>query len=134
MKIALASAPVKNRNIAFNVQSIVDAIEKCGGKTDLILFGESALQGFDSLCWNYEADKHMAVSLMDAPIQRMREAARKHQGIGTRLLHTVELHLREQGKTTAHVHLGGKEYFESRNFYPKHGYVEYAPSMMKKEL
>ena len=62
------------------------------------------------------------------------KAARKHQGIGTRLLHTVELHLRENGKTAAHVHLGGKEYFESRSFYPKHGYVEYAPSMMKKEL
>ena len=62
------------------------------------------------------------------------KAARKHQGIGTRLLHTVELYLREQGKTAAHVHLGGKEYFESRSFYPKHGYKEYAPSMMKKEL
>ena len=62
------------------------------------------------------------------------KAARKRQGIGTRLLHTVELHLREQGKTAVHVHLGGKEYFESRSFYPKHGYKEYAPSMMKKEL
>ena len=62
------------------------------------------------------------------------KAARKRQGIGTRLLHTVELHLREQGKTAAHVHLGGKEYFESRSFYPKHGYREYAPDMMKKEL
>ena len=62
------------------------------------------------------------------------KAARKRQGIGTRLLHTVELHLREQGKTAAHVHLGGKEYFESRSFYPKHGYKEYAPDMMKKEL
>ena len=62
------------------------------------------------------------------------KAAKKRQGIGTRLLHTVEQHLREQGKTAAHVHLGGKEYFESRSFYPKHGYKEYAPSMMKKEL
>lgn len=62
------------------------------------------------------------------------KAARKRQGIGTRLLHTVELYLREQGKTAAHVHLGGKEYFESRSFYPKHGYKEYAPDMMKKEL
>lgn len=62
------------------------------------------------------------------------KAARRRQGIGTRLLHTVELHLREYGKTVAHVHLGGKEYFESRSFYPKHGYKEYAPSMMKKEL
>ena len=62
------------------------------------------------------------------------KAARKHQGIGTRLLHTAELHLRAQGKTAAHVHLGGKEYFESRSFYPKHGYKEYAPNMMKKKL
>lgn len=62
------------------------------------------------------------------------KAARKRQGIGTRLLHTVELHLREQGKTAAHVHLGGKEYFESRSFYPKHGYYAYDGDMMKKEL
>lgn len=62
------------------------------------------------------------------------KAVRKRQGIGTRLLHTAERHLREQGKTAAHVHLGGKEYFESRRFYPKHGYQVYAPDMMKKEL
>ncbi len=62
------------------------------------------------------------------------KAARKRQGIGTRLLHTAEQHLREQGKTAAYVHLGGKEYFESRSFYPKHGYREYAPGMMKKDL
>ena len=62
------------------------------------------------------------------------KAARKRLGIGTRLLHTVELHLREQGKTAAHVHLGGKEYFESRSFYPKHGYYAYDGDMMKKEL
>ena len=62
------------------------------------------------------------------------KAARKRQGIGTRLLYTVELHLKEQGKTAAIVHLGGKEYFESHCFYPKHGYKEYAPGMMRKEL
>lgn len=62
------------------------------------------------------------------------KAALKRQGIGTRLLRAAERHLQEEGKTAAHVHLGGKEYFESRSFYPKHGYREYAPSMMKKEL
>lgn len=62
------------------------------------------------------------------------KAARKRQGIGTRLLHAVEQHLREQEKTAVHVHLGGKAYFESHSFYPKHGYREYAPNMMKKEL
>ena len=62
------------------------------------------------------------------------KAARKRQGIGTRLLHTCELYLKEQRKTAAHVHLGGRDYFESYSFYPKHGYKEYAPNMMKKEL
>ena len=62
------------------------------------------------------------------------KAARKRQGIGARLLHTVEKHLHKQGKTAAHVHLDGKGYFESRRFYPKHGYKEYAPDMMNKEL
>ncbi len=62
------------------------------------------------------------------------KADRKRQGIGTSLLHTAEIHLRMQGKTAAHVHLGGKEYFESRSFYPKHGYVEYKDRWMKKEL
>ena len=62
------------------------------------------------------------------------KASRKRQGIGTRLLRTVESYLQDQRKTAAHVHLGGKEYFESRSFYPKHGYKEYAPNMMKKAL
>ncbi len=59
---------------------------------------------------------------------------RKRQGIGTALLQTAEAYIRNQGKTAVHVHLGGKEYFESHSFYPKHGYVEYKPSYMKKTL
>lgn len=78
MRVALASAPVKNRNIDFNLQSMLDAMEKCSGKADLILFGESVLQGFNSLCWDYETDKRTAVALTDPPIQRMREAAKKN--------------------------------------------------------
>ena len=62
------------------------------------------------------------------------KASRKRQGIGTCLFHTVEQYLVEQGKTAIHVHLGGKEFYESRHFYPKHGFVEYAPDMMKKQI
>lgn len=62
------------------------------------------------------------------------KATRKRQGIGTRLLQTAETHLRQQGKTAVYLHLGGKEFFESRSFYPKHGYTEYVPGRMKKEL
>lgn len=79
MKIALVSAPVKNRNMEFNLHAMIDAVEGCSGKADLILFGESVLQGFDSLCWDYETDKLMAVALTDAPIQRICEAARENK-------------------------------------------------------
>lgn len=58
----------------------------------------------------------------------------KRQGIGSELLKTAENCLREHGKTAAYVHLGGKEYFESRQFYPKHGYEECGPSYMRKQL
>ena len=58
----------------------------------------------------------------------------KRQGIGSALLETVERHIKAQGKTAAIVHLGGKEYFESYQFYPKHGYTEAAPRCMKKCL
>lgn len=78
MKIALASAPVKTRDIEFNMRAMTDAMNKASGQADVILFGESVLQGFDCLCWNYETDKQMAVSLTDAPIQRMCEAAREY--------------------------------------------------------
>ncbi len=58
----------------------------------------------------------------------------KRQGIGTKLLHTAEDYAREQGKTAVHVHLGGKEYFESRSFYPKQGYMQSADRIMRKDL
>lgn len=62
------------------------------------------------------------------------KASMKRQGIGSALLGTVETHLRSIGITAAHVHMGGQGYFESYSFYPKHGYTEYAPRYMKKEL
>ena len=59
----------------------------------------------------------------------------KHQGIGSALLKTVEEHLKAIGKKTVTVHLGNKEdFYESWQFYPKHGYVEFKPNYMRKEL
>ena len=78
MRIALASAPVKTGDIEFNIASMTDALRTVRGKADMIVFGESVLQGFDSLCWEYEQDKRTAVSLTDTPIQQMREAAREN--------------------------------------------------------
>lgn len=60
----------------------------------------------------------------------------KRQGIGTALLHTAEDWMRAQGITVSRVHMGGprEQWYESYAFYPKHGYTEYAPCYMKKEL
>lgn len=77
MKIALASAPVKNRDVSFNLQTMEAVIDSCKGKADVIVFGESVLQGFDCLCWEYEKDKAMAVQVTDTPIAQMQQAARK---------------------------------------------------------
>ena len=62
--------------------------------------------------------------------------SRKREGIGSLLLATVESAMREKGISTAHVHLGEpkEQWFESYSFYPKHGYTEYQPRYMKKEL
>lgn len=78
MRIALASVPVKNRNIEFNLQAMIDAMNEASGQAEVLLFGESVLQGFDCLCWDYETDKHMAVAVTDEPIQRMCKAARQY--------------------------------------------------------
>ena len=58
----------------------------------------------------------------------------KRRGIGSALLQTAEQHVKAAGYRYAIVHLGGKEYFESKQFYPKHGYVEIEPNYMRKEL
>lgn len=59
----------------------------------------------------------------------------KNRGVGTELLKTAENYLKAIGKKKIVVHLGDKEsFFESWNFYPKHGYKEYEPSYMVKEL
>ena len=47
----------------------------------------------------------------------------KRQGIGSALLETAETFARENERKVMKVHLGDKNtYFESRAFYPKHGY------------
>lgn len=79
MKIALAAMPVRNREVSFNLQTMVEAIGECGGKAELVLFGEAVLQGFDCLCWDYETDRQTAIPLTDSPIRLIRETARKNK-------------------------------------------------------
>ena len=64
------------------------------------------------------------------------KASEKHKGIGTALLQTAESEMRKQGISVSLVHLGEpkEQWFESYSFYPKHGYCEYQPRYMRKEL
>ena len=60
----------------------------------------------------------------------------KRRGVGSALLQTAEAAMRAAGVRVARVHLGEprEQWFESYAFYPKHGYREYAPRYMRKEL
>ena len=78
LRIALVSAPVKNKNVRFNLQAMLDALAAVRNAAELVVFGESVLQGFDCLSWNYEEDKAVAVSLNDEPILKMRQAAKEY--------------------------------------------------------
>lgn len=62
--------------------------------------------------------------------------AMKHTGIGTALLKVVEEEMIRNGISVSLVHLGEPktQWFESYSFYPKHGYYEYAPRYMRKDL
>ena len=59
----------------------------------------------------------------------------KRRGLGSQLLQVAEDFAKAHGRTVMKLHLGEKNsYFESRYFYPKHGYVEYRPDYMRKTL
>ena len=64
------------------------------------------------------------------------KAERKRSGIGTALLKTAENAMKEKGIRVSRVHLGENraQWNESYSFYPKHGYAEYEPRYMMKEL
>ena len=80
---------------------------------------------------------HRIDSTAEAFLHRLYvKADRKRQGIGSKLLRQAEDAMRAQGIAVSHVHLGEprEQWFESYAFYPKHGYREYQPRYMKKEL
>ena len=64
------------------------------------------------------------------------KASEKRRGIGSALLERIEAEMKARGIAVSKVHLGEprEQWFESYAFYPKHGYAEYEPWYMKKEL
>lgn len=79
MQIALSSAHVKNKDIPHNLAAMTAALAQAAADgADLVVFGESTLQGFDCLCWSYAADRDMALPLDSAPIRQLQDAAQKY--------------------------------------------------------
>ncbi len=77
MMIALAAVGFKNGDITYNKEQIIRIIREHRYKSDLILFGETFLQGFDSLSWEYDRDKETAVSIDDSVIDEIRKVAKE---------------------------------------------------------
>ncbi|MBO2517164.1 MAG: carbon-nitrogen hydrolase family protein [Clostridiales bacterium] len=75
MKIALAAVGFITGNIAYNRDKIISVTREYAGKADMILFGETFLQGFDPLCWEYEKDRRIAVEQNCQEIGQIRRAA-----------------------------------------------------------
>lgn len=78
MNILLAAVGFINNNILYNKNKIIDILKKYCNKTDLIVFGEAFLQGFDSLTWDYEKDTSIALLQNSEVISEIRDNARKY--------------------------------------------------------
>lgn len=79
IKIALEAVGFITNDISYNKNRIIKAIEECEDRADLLVFGETFLQGFQSLCWNFEKDRTVAVAESDPIISEIRDAAKANK-------------------------------------------------------
>ena len=79
MKIALASTRIVNRDIKYNLSQMeYYMIEANKQGADLVCFGETFLQGFDSLTWRFENDINMAISTQSDVFEKICNMSTKH--------------------------------------------------------
>ena len=53
------------------MSQIERALRETVGKVDLLCFGETFLQGFNSLCWDYDVDKDIALEKESDEIKQL---------------------------------------------------------------
>lgn len=107
MTILLAALGFYTHDVEYNQQKIIDTAKSYSGKADLLLFGESFLQGFECLSWDYEKDQNIALSQDSEIIQEIRKACKDYQiaiSFGfiekaENSLYTSQLTLGKQGET-----------------------------------
>ena len=79
MKIALAAVGFLTNDIDYNFHKIKKTVKKYSSQADLILFGESFLQGFDCLTWDYSMDIDIAVSQDSSIINEIRSLCKNNK-------------------------------------------------------
>lgn len=76
MNIGLVSSLNKDGDIDFNIQQIKYYLKEAKtNNIDLLCFGESFIQGFESLTWDYEKDKNIALKINGKQISLIRDLA-----------------------------------------------------------
>ena len=79
MRYALAAAGFRNEEPLFNKQVILDAMEKCAGKADLVLFGEAFLQGFYGVTFEETYDEGIFITRKDPILCEIGKAAKERE-------------------------------------------------------
>ena len=78
MKCALASMGFINKDISYNKRVIMDTMVKYSKDSDIVIFGEAFLQGFEGITFEEEKDSLQAVSLEDSVIQEIFAVAKDY--------------------------------------------------------
>ena len=71
MRIGLAPYRFINSNVEYNICQVEKALKEASSKVDMLLFGETFLQGFDALTWEYNKDALIAVSQHSLEMTRL---------------------------------------------------------------
>jgi N-carbamoylputrescine amidase len=84
VKIGLVAAKCINNDISFNTSQMIKYLEIASrDNIDYIFFGESFLQGFDSLRWSFDVDKDIAIKRVSIIIDELKNKAKKYSvGLG----------------------------------------------------
>ena len=79
MNIALAAVGFRTGDVEYNKKKIMETLRKYSKGNDLVVFGETFLQGFDCLSWDFEKDKDIALGQNSSIIDEIRAAARDNE-------------------------------------------------------
>lgn len=78
VKVVLCCVRFVNGDVRYNIDKITSMCGKFADDADLLLFGESFLQGIDGLAWDYEKDVDIAVTQDSPEICEIRAAAARY--------------------------------------------------------